>query len=126
MKLVHLKSYTDTASIIEDNSNDKIALAFYRIFYLIEKNSKPFSGRSFRKECLIEIVKAFGNTECLGGIKNIPLSDKTTASRLEDIGIQLSNKIYFIFFKHKHVSHCLDESINIRHTSQLSIYVRLI
>ncbi|XP_046145595.1 general transcription factor II-I repeat domain-containing protein 2B-like [Osmia bicornis bicornis] len=60
-----------------NSSSQKSVLASYAISLLIAQNAKPFSEGVFVKNCIIEAVKAFGNSLTLEEAMSIPLSSKT-------------------------------------------------
>ncbi|KAG5318951.1 GTD2A protein, partial [Acromyrmex heyeri] len=93
---------------------------------LIAKNSKSFCEGEFVKECILAVVKLFGNSLTLEEAASIPLSDKTVKSRIDDIASSLENKLKSLLASYFFFSLCLDKSTDNRHVSQLSIFVRTV
>ncbi|KYN11922.1 General transcription factor II-I repeat domain-containing protein 2B [Trachymyrmex cornetzi] len=108
------------------SSSQKSLQASYAISLLIAQNSKPFTEGVFVKNCIVEAVKAFGNSLTLEEAINIPLSAKTVTSRIADISDSIKDKLQNLLKSCKYFSLCLDESIDIRHTSQLNIFTRIV
>ncbi|XP_018369071.1 PREDICTED: general transcription factor II-I repeat domain-containing protein 2B-like [Trachymyrmex cornetzi] len=90
------------------------------------QNSKPFTEGVFVRNCIIEAVKAFGNSLTLEQAANILLSSKTVTTRIAGINDSIGDKLQDLLKSCKYFSLCLDESTDIRHMSQLSIFTRIV
>ncbi|XP_018394276.1 PREDICTED: general transcription factor II-I repeat domain-containing protein 2B-like [Cyphomyrmex costatus] len=123
LKLVHQENSIPSSSSNDDSSSLQ---ASYAVSLLIAQNSKPFTEGAFIKDCIIETVKAFGNSLTLEQAVNIPLSAKTVTSRIADINDSIGDKLQDLLKSCKYFSLCLDESTDIRHMSQLSIFTRIV
>ena len=92
------------------------------IAYKITKNSKLFSEKEFIKECLVHSA-ALVWPEKKEVFKNVPLSRRTVARRIEDIAgnleLQLQEKVDSFYF----FSLALDESVDVCDTAQLLVFV---
>jgi len=121
-----LKLVYQEDTIPSENSSQKSLIASYAISLLTAQNSKPFTEGSFVKNCIIEAVKAFGNSLTLEEAMSIPLSAKTITSRITDISNSVREKLRNLLKSCRYFSLCLDESTDIRHLSQLSIFTRIV
>ncbi|EZA53490.1 General transcription factor II-I repeat domain-containing protein 2B [Ooceraea biroi] len=123
LKLVY---QDDVVSSPPENSSEKPLLASYAISLLIGQNSKPFTDGTFIKNCIIEAVKSFGNSLTIDEAMSIPLSAKTITSRITDISNSIQEKLKNLLISCTYFSLCIDESTDIRHISQLSIFIRIV
>ncbi|KYN18712.1 General transcription factor II-I repeat domain-containing protein 2B [Trachymyrmex cornetzi] len=126
LKLVYQENSIPSSSSNDDSSSQKSLQASYAVSLLVAQNSKPFTEGVFVKNCIIEAVKAFGNSLTLEQAMNIPLSAKTVTSRIADINDSIEDKLQDLLKSCKYFSLCLDESTDIRHMSQLSIFTRIV
>lgn len=108
------------------SSSEKACIASYAISLLIAEHGKPFTEGDFIKKCLIEAVKSFGECITLEEPASIPLSKKTVSSRILNIGASNEQKLTALLTNCRDFSLCLDESTDNRHTSQLSIFARIV
>ncbi|XP_066585611.1 general transcription factor II-I repeat domain-containing protein 2B-like [Prorops nasuta] len=99
LKLV-LKQYSDEPPNLDiaAQTSSFARKASYDISLLIAQRGKPFVDGELIKSCLLKAVNAFGGSLTVDYILQIPLSDKTVASRVTDN----------------------------RHVSQLSMFVRIV
>ncbi|XP_011172686.3 general transcription factor II-I repeat domain-containing protein 2-like [Solenopsis invicta] len=123
---MYLQSHTPDSHMENATCSVKAVTASYAISNLIAKNSKPFCEGKFIKECLIAAVESFGNSMTIEEAASIPLSDKTVKSRIGDIASSLETKLKSLLESCAFFSLCLDESTDIRHVSQLSIFARIV
>ena len=124
LKLVHQEGRTYIHE--ESCSSEKARIVSYAISLLIAKQGKPFTEGDFVKKCLIEAVKSFGNCITLEEAASILLSNKTVSSRIFYIGASIEQKLTALLINCRYFSLCLDESTDNRHTSQLSIFARIV
>ncbi|KAG5313996.1 GTD2A protein, partial [Acromyrmex insinuator] len=96
----------------------------YAVSLLIVQNSEPFIEGVFVKNCIIEAVKAFDNSLAREKAMNIRFSARTVTPRIADISDSIRDKLQNLLCKY--FSLCLDESTDIRHMSQLSIFIRIV
>ncbi|XP_066585243.1 general transcription factor II-I repeat domain-containing protein 2B-like [Prorops nasuta] len=84
LKLV-LKQYSDEPPNlnIAAQTSSFARKASYDIFLLIAQRGKPFVDGEFIKSCLLKAVNAFGGSLTVDDILQIPLSNKTVASRVQ-------------------------------------------
>ncbi|XP_024880519.1 general transcription factor II-I repeat domain-containing protein 2B-like [Temnothorax curvispinosus] len=126
LKLIYQESSSFNDNSNNANSSVKAVTASYAISLLIAQHSKPFMEGNFIKECLIEAVKSFGNSLTLAEAASIPLTKKTVAARITDIACSIEEKLKFLLDSCAYFSLCLDESTDIGHVSQLSIFARIV
>lgn len=100
--------------------------ASYAISYLIAKHSRPFTDSIFIKECILAAMNAFGNTVTPEDINSILFSRDTLKSRIIMIVRFIEEKLKSLLASCTYFLLCLDESIDVRHVSQLSIFARIV
>jgi hypothetical protein len=127
LQLVYQQRF-DAMSEVCDNEHiqDKTIRASYAISHLIAKHSRPFTDGVFIKDCIRAAVKAFGNTVTSEDINNIALSRDTVRSRIIIIACFIEEKLKSLLATCTYFSLCLDESTDVRHVSQLSIFARIV
>lgn len=104
----------------------KATAASYDLSLLIAKNHKPFTEGNLIKQCIIEAVKSFDNNLTLAQAESIQLSRNTVARRISNINEALEDKLKTLLSTCEFFSLCLDESTDIKHISNLSIFVRIV
>ncbi|KAG5324769.1 GTD2A protein, partial [Pseudoatta argentina] len=71
----------------------ELVLNLMYFHFLIAQNSKLFIEGVFVKNCIVEAVKAFGNSLTLEEAMNIRLSARTITSRIDDISYSIRDKL---------------------------------
>ncbi|XP_066592988.1 general transcription factor II-I repeat domain-containing protein 2B-like [Prorops nasuta] len=127
LKLV-LKQYSDEPPNLDiaAQTSSFARKASYDISLLIAQRGKPFVDGEFIKSCLLKAVNAFGGSLTVDDVLQIPLSDKTVASRVQVIAGSIKEKFKSLLQSCVYFSLYLDESTDNRHVSQLSIFVRIV
>jgi hypothetical protein len=103
--------------------NEKSLKASFRLSQMIVNKSKPFSDGEFIKECILEACDVIC-PEKRHLFENISLSNDTVVRRTEKMSENLKQQSIEISQQFKVYSLALDESIDIKDISQLSIFVR--
>ncbi|XP_066590714.1 general transcription factor II-I repeat domain-containing protein 2B-like [Prorops nasuta] len=127
LKLV-LKQYSDEPPNLDivAQTSSFARKASYDISLLIAQRGKPFVDGEFIKSCLLKAVNAFGGSLTVDDVLQIPLSDKTVATRVQVIAGSIEEKFKSLLQSCVYFSLYLNESTDNRHVSQLSIFVRIV
>jgi hypothetical protein len=127
LRLVYQQRFEAISDTSDDEEDKQPAIrASYAISHLIAKHSKPFADGDFIKECMLAAVKSFKNALTSKDINNIPLSRKTVKSKIVTTACSIEEKLRRLLDKRTYLPPCLDESTDIRHVSQLSIFIRIV
>lgn len=127
LRLVYQQRFEAISDTSDDEEDKQRAIrASYAISHLIAKHSKPFTDGVFIKECMLAAVKSFKNALTSKDINNIPLSRNMVKSRIVTIACSIEEKLRRLLDTCTYFSLCLDESTDIRHVSQLSIFIRIV
>ncbi|KAL2719445.1 hypothetical protein V1478_010907 [Vespula squamosa] len=100
--------------------------ASYAVALEIARAKKSFCDGELIKKCTIEMAKSFGNENVIESFETVSLSRQTIAKRISEINGHIENKLKILLEKCRYFSLCLNESMDVMNTSQVSIFVRII
>ena len=90
---------------------------------MIARHLKPFSDGEFVKSCMLATVDAIC-PEKKDLISKVSLSRQTVARHIEEMGADVRASLRSKCLSLRYFSLALDESTDIKDTSQLSIFIR--
>jgi hypothetical protein len=95
----------------------------YQVSLLLGKQLKPFSDGDFIKTCLMTVV---GNLcpEKTQAFKDVSLSRPTVTRRVEEMAANVRSSLDKSFKSLSFFSLALDESTDVKDTSQLAVFIR--
>ena len=97
--------------------------ASYEVSLMIARHLKPFSDDEFVKSCMLATVDAIC-PEKKDFISKVSLSRQTVARHIEEMGADARALLRSKCLSLRYFSLALDESTDIKDTSQLSIFIR--
>nr|XP_022904403.1 general transcription factor II-I repeat domain-containing protein 2-like [Onthophagus taurus]XP_022904404.1 general transcription factor II-I repeat domain-containing protein 2-like [Onthophagus taurus] len=118
----NLKSQQNVFQKQNQQSNDIVSTSL-KISQIIAKKMKPFSDGEYIKECLIAAAEDI-SPEKVHIYKQISLSHQTVARRVDDISNEISLNLNEHTKQFVYYSLALDETTDIKDTSQLAIFIR--
>ena len=98
--------------------------ASYQVSLMIARHLKPFSDGEFVKSCLLATVNAICPEKKKDLISKVSLSHQTVARHIEEMGADVRASLRTKCLSLRYFSLALDESTDIKDTSQLSIFIR--
>lgn len=118
------KKITQTCSV-----QQKATAASLRVAWILGKNKKPFTDSEMIKECILAAVEEVitedkVREQVMSCIKSIPMSDTTTARRMDVLATNVFETLLDQLRKADVMSLAVDESTDNSDTAQLCLYVR--
>ena len=97
--------------------------ASYEVSLMIARHLKPFSNGKFIKSCMLAMVDTIC-PEKKDLISKVSLSHQTVAQHIEEMGADICTLLRSKCLLLCYFSLALNESMDIKDTSQLSIFIR--
>lgn len=107
-----------------ESAVNKKKIASYQVAYNIAKESKSFTDGLFVKKCAVEMLTTLGRAEAATELNEVPLSASTIVRRINSIASVMTTNLKEKILRAKFFSIALDESIDVKSTALLLVFIR--
>ncbi|KAG0712678.1 General transcription factor II-I repeat domain-containing protein 2A [Chionoecetes opilio] len=102
---------------------DKVTRASYEVSRLLARRMKPFTNGDFIKECIMVVIDSLC-PEKRSAFESVSLSPRTVCRRIEEMSDSVNDSLKTCCSNFDAFSLALDESTNMKDTTQLAIFIR--